>query len=185
MISSLLSLQSNQVEDEQVAAILRDSQVRIKSIALVHESLYRSKNFTHIESGEYIRRLAMQVFASFGDEARGISMRYAIDDVGIGINQAVPCGLILNELITNSLKHAFPGDATGEIFIELSLGEDSTLLLVAGDNGIGMPPLSENRVSDSLGLQIVNTLVRQLDGTIDLDTSSGVVFSISFSKSDH
>jgi two-component sensor histidine kinase len=184
VISSLLSLQTNQTGNEEVAEILRDSQVRIKSIALVHESLYRSENFAQIESGDYIRRLADQIFGSFGDGARGVSMRYSIEDIGIGIIQAVPCGLILNELITNSLKHAFPGDTTGEIFVELSQSADSKMLLVVGDNGVGMPPSPEYRRTDSLGLQIVETLVRQLDGTAEVDTSDGVVFSISFPGND-
>ena len=184
VISSLLSLQANHSGNEEVAEILRDSQVRVKSIALVHESLYRSKNFAQIETGDYIRRLADQVLASFGEEARGVSMRYAIEESAIGIILAVPCGLILNELITNSLKHAFPGDRTGEIFVELSLSTDSMMRLVVGDNGVGMPASPERRRPGSLGLQIVDTLVKQIDGTVEVDTTNGVVYTITFANAD-
>lgn len=184
VISSLLSLQSNQVENEEVAGILRDSRNRVRSIALVHETLYSSKNLARIETGNYIRSLVQYAIESFGDRAKRVSFRYAIEDQSIGINQAIPCGLILNELVTNSIKHAFPGDASGEIFIELSRLEDSRIRLVVGDTGVGMPETQQTQASDSLGLQIVRTLVKQLNGSAKIETSGGVVFSILFEPDD-
>jgi PAS domain S-box-containing protein len=180
VISSLLYLQSKSIEGQEALEMFQESQDRVRSMALVHERLYQSPDLARIDFAEYVRNLASYLFRSYGVHSNLIQLRINVDDVSLGIDMAVPCGLILNELVSNSLKHAFPNGREGEIRIELCSGDDNELALVVSDNGVGFPKDLDFRGMESLGLQLVNTLVDQLGGTIELDRSDGTAFEIVF-----
>jgi two-component sensor histidine kinase/putative methionine-R-sulfoxide reductase with GAF domain len=180
VVSSLLNLQSGYINDAHVQEIFQDSQNRVRSMALIHEKLYRSKNLAEIDLGEYVRELAMFLFSSYKAAGRGITLKVQAANVYLGIDSAVPCGLIINELISNSLKHAFPAGRSGEIYLELSCQTDNQTMLTIRDTGVGFPPELDFRETNSLGLQLVNTLVDQLDGKIDLQRNHGSQFKITF-----
>jgi two-component sensor histidine kinase len=183
VISSLLRLQSGHVQDAQTIEILRDSETRVRSMALIHEKLYRSSDLAQIDFGEYIRELAAFLFRSQNASARGIGLNIQTEQVLLNVETAVPSGLILNELISNALKHAFPDGRAGEISIKLWAGHDDQLNLMVADNGIGFPPDLDFRNTTSLGLQLVNSLVSQLEGTVELDRSRGTTFQIIYTAS--
>jgi two-component sensor histidine kinase/HAMP domain-containing protein len=181
IIASLLNLQSDHVADQRALEIFTDSQNRVRSMALIHEKLYRSDNLAQINFGEYIQDLTGHLFRSQRARARGTTLSIEADDLLLGIDKAVPCGLILNELVSNALKHAFPNGQAGEIWIELMTEDCRQVTLLVRDNGVGFPEGLDFRHTTSLGLQLVDTLVNQLDGTIDLDNSHGTEFEITFS----
>jgi PAS domain S-box-containing protein len=181
VISSLLSMQSRTIQDESIRALLKESQNRIQSIALVHEQLYRSDSLYQIEYGGYIRKMFNPLFESYNADQQRISMHIEAQNVMITIEKAVPCSLIINELISNSLKHAFPQGRRGEIHIGFSLDAASgTYILDYRDNGVGIPPGKDLRKTGSLGMQLIYGLTQQLDGTITLEPAEGVHFIIRF-----
>ncbi len=181
VISSLLYLQSRNVKDKETLGILQDSQSRVRSMALVHERLYQSSDLARVDFAEYIRNLANYLFRSYGVNMNLIQLKIKVGEVLLGVDTAVPCGLILNELVSNSLKHAFPDDRQGEIYIELR-ADDGQLTLMVSDNGVGFPEGSGFRNTETLGLQLVNMLVDQLEGTIELDRRGGTTFKITFAR---
>ena len=180
VIFSLLYLQSRDVEDLGVQQMFQDSQNRVRSMALVHEQLYQSEDLARIDFGEYVRRLAAHLFRAYGIRSDGIKLTVDVVDTLLGIDQAVPCGLIINELLSNALKHAFPPGPGPTAEIAVSSGPDaaSRLTLTVRDNGVGFPEALDFRATMSLGLQLVNTLVRQLGADITLDRSAGTEFRI-------
>jgi len=181
VISSLLWLQSEYIKDKKYLEIFRDSQNRIISMSLVHEKLYRSKDLAKIEFNEYIRDLVNGLFQSHGVKTGTIELKINTDNVSLGILQAIPCGLLINELITNSLKYAFPEDRKGEIIVSLNLNNENVVELKVGDNGVGIPSDVDFRKTESLGLRLVTILAEdQLQGKIDLDRSRGTEFIIKF-----
>ena len=180
VISSLLNLQAGYVDDPETLSIFQDSQHRIRSMALIHEKLYRSANLARIDFADYIRDLGAYLFRSQNAEERDIKLDIQADDIFLDIDTAVPCGLILNELVTNTLKHAFPDGRTGETRIELTAGSNGQVGLVIGDNGVGFPADVDFRETESLGLQLVNSLVEQLDGVIEMHSKGGTEFKITF-----
>ncbi len=197
VISSLLSLQSRSIKNEEEIEILRESQNRVKSMAMIHESLYRTHNLARINFKEYIKGLISGLFRSYGVNQSTIKLELNLKDVLLDIDIAIPCGLILNELISNSLKHAFPANYVrrqangtfaspegmkGKIKVSLLLKNESILKMIVFDNGIGFPDNIDFRNTDSLGLKLVNTLINQLDGTIELEKSNGTKFIIEFKK---
>jgi two-component sensor histidine kinase len=183
VISSLLNLQSGSIKDPQVIEIFKESQNRVKSMAIIHEKLYKSTDFKHIDFGEYIKNLAADLLKSYRSMPGDIQLKINVEDVILGIDTAIPCGLIINELVSNALKHAFPKDRKGEINIEL-LRNGDRLTLIVGDDGIGFPEDLDFRQTGSLGLQLVRTLTQQLGGTIELSRSFGTEFKITFSESE-
>jgi two-component sensor histidine kinase len=183
VISSLLNLQSGYVQDQQILEILQDSQNRVRSMALIHEKLYRSENLAQIDFGEYVRDLTADLVRSSGAQSEKVALEVRVDNVFLDIDTAVPCGLILNELVSNSLKHAFPKNLTGDLLVELRAGPEGMLQLNVVDNGIGFPQELDYHQLDSLGLQLVTSLVEQLDGTIALDPAEGTNFQIKFRRS--
>ena len=200
VISSLLNLQSGYVDDPQSVAILQDSQNRIRSMALVHEKLYQSQDLARIDFAEYIRNLATYLLRAYNAHAQDVTLDIQIDDIFLGIDTAVPCGLMLNELISNALKHAFPNGRKGEIRIALRAGDgaradgegaradgegaradgDGTLTLTVSDSGVGLPEGFDFQDTPSLGLRLVNSLVHQLDGRIEVHNHSGIQVRITF-----
>lgn len=180
IISSILNLQSSYVKDENTLEILRESQNRIKSMSFIHESLYQTKDFSSINFGEYIENLSKNLVLSYHIFDNFIETSYELEEVELNLDQAIPCGLIINELITNSLKYAFPEKKEGaKIWINLSL-EGNMVRIELGDNGVGLPEGFDYRETDSLGLQLVVTLVEQLDGTIEMSRSQGTTYLITF-----
>jgi two-component sensor histidine kinase/uncharacterized membrane protein len=182
VISSLLYLQSTSVKDRQSLEILQDSQNRVRTMALVHEKLYQSEDLAKIGLGDYICSLTNNLFQSYGIHPKVVKLKVSVDEVYLGIDTAIPCGLIVNELVSNCLKHAFPDGREGEIQIELWADGDGRYNLTVSDNGIGFPPDLDFRSTSSLGLQLVNNLTRQLRGTIGLDRTGGTAFKITFAE---
>jgi two-component sensor histidine kinase len=148
-------------------------------MALIHEQLYRSHDLARIDFGAYIQSMAAFLFRSYGADADRITLAVEADEVSLGIDQAVPCGLILNELMSNALKHAFPAGRAGEIRVALGASEDNVTLLFS-DSGVGLPTDLDYRTTTSLGLQLVSTLVDQLDGEIELENKNGTSFELRF-----
>jgi len=179
IISSLLDLQSDYVQNKQALKMFEDSQNRVRSMALIHEHLYRSKDLARINFAEYIENLVSYLFRSYSIGTDAITLRIAGDDASLKVDSAISYGLIINELISNALKHAFPRGKRGEIRIILQAGEGRITLRVS-DNGIGLPPDLDWHNTESLGLQLVNMLTDQLGGTIELDKSGGTAFTMTF-----
>ncbi|MGV8120207.1 MAG: PAS domain-containing protein [Candidatus Xenobiia bacterium LiM19] len=178
VISSLLSLQSRQLKDPVMQEAFRESQNRIKSMLLVHQKLYQSANLSDINLGSYLNDLITLLSHSYGK--KNISFSIEIVDMTVDIEKAVPLGLIAHELLSNALKHAFPGEAQGEVRISLTSGENSSFTIGIGDNGIDFPDDVDFRKSSSLGLQLVNDLVAQLKGTIEMTRDRGKEFAVHF-----
>ena len=181
IISSLLNLQSHHIEDDKVKDMFKMSRDRIKSMALIHEKLYQSKDLTKINFAQYIQSLAVHLLNTYNVSMERIKLNAKVTDVFLDINKAIPCGLIINELVSNSLKHAFPQDKKGNIRIQLNKGNNGNVRLVVSDDGIGFSENVDFQHPDSLGLQLVNDLVDQLGGTLELDSSKGISYQISFS----
>lgn len=179
IISSLLRLQAEKVKDKNVRESFQISQNRIRSMALIHEELYRSTDLAHINIYHYIHKLVPQLFSSYGISKKRIYLEIDIDNIPLNINQAIPCGLIINELVSNSLKHGFPNGRSGMITIIMKKLKKSKRLIIK-DNGIGFPNDKKLNKYESLGLQIVRDLVRQLEGTITLNKKAGTEFIIRF-----
>ncbi|MGH8056239.1 MAG: sensor histidine kinase, partial [Candidatus Entotheonellia bacterium] len=185
IVSSLLSLQANQIQDQQAREMLKETQRRVKSMSFIHERLYRSSNLAQIDFAEYIRELANDLLHSYHISADRITLGLTLADALLSIETALPCGLILNELISNCLKHAFPAGRTGEIRIELHSRPDGMFVLTVSDNGIGLPQGLDFRTTTSLGLQLVVTLTEQVRGTIELDRHEGTTFRLLFAEPAH
>ncbi|MBI5822953.1 MAG: HAMP domain-containing protein [Chloroflexi bacterium] len=180
IISSLLNLQTDQVKDTGTLRALRDSQARVRSMALIHEKLYQSKDLAKIEFGEYVQSLAKDLFRSYQRALGNIKLNIQVDEIALDLDYAVPCGLILNELMTNTLKYAFPNGRDGSIQVELHAGPGQTLSLRVTDDGVGIPADLDIFNNKSLGLQLVNSLVKQVDGKLVIENSKGTSFLVSF-----
>lgn len=171
VINSLLSLQSANLQDPQVIEIFRESQNRVRSMALIHENLYNSKDLSQVNLSSYIHQLAGRLFQTYNVLTEQVFLNLNIEEIQLDIEQAISCGLIINELITNSLKYAFrPGfKGQGIIAIEMRTQQEnpSLICLEIHDNGVGLPANFDLKTSETLGFQIIQTLVRQLDGTIE------------------
>jgi PAS domain S-box-containing protein len=180
IISSLLYLQSTITEHGGAVSALMESRARIKSMALIHERVYASADLTSVDMGKYTRNLVSDLHQSHLPEDSLIRLKFNLEDIPLGITEAIPCGLIINELVTNALKHAFPKGGEGEITIQLHKIESNRIALTVSDNGIGFPEQTDFRKSSSLGLTLINSLVEQLRGEIELDRSKGTTFTIRF-----
>lgn len=179
IISSLLNLQSRYLNDEEAVNVLKESQNRVKSMTIVHEELYRSQDLSKIDFAEYIQRLLSGLFSSYGVNPEFIKPKVNVENIFIDIDTAVPCGLIINELVSNSLKHAFLSGQKGEISVRFYLN-DKKYTLIVEDNGIGFPKNIDFKNINTLGLQLVSTLVKQLSGEIELHKNKGSTFKIIF-----
>ncbi len=182
VISSLLNLQSANIEDKKTLEMFRESQNRVISMAKIHEKLYRSGDLAKIDFAEYIRSLTYDLLRSYRSTSNHVDLKINVQNIRLGIDTAIPCGLIINELVSNSLKHAFPAGEKGEIHVDLLMNNDNSFTLVVGDNGIGLPEDINFRSTESLGLLLVSTLTNQLEGSIEVDRSSGTEFRITFSE---
>jgi PAS domain S-box-containing protein len=180
VITSFLNLQAKYTDNEEVKSILSESRGRIRSMALVHEKLYLTGNLAKVDLEQYLRSLLQELFASYRLRIKNVNCSLDVEDVGLDIRTSLTCGLIINELVSNSMKYAFDGVESPEIRISLKSGDDA-LLLTACDNGCGIPGDVDINSGKTLGLQIVDSLVSQLDGTLELDNSEGAAFTVRFS----
>ncbi len=186
VMSSLLRLQSRNVKDEHTIEMVKESQNRIKVMALIHEKLYRSKDFANVEFNDYIKDLVNDLFLSYKVSSSDIELKMDIDTISLGIDTAIPCGLIINELVSNSLKYAFSKDMDGEIRISLHRIADlqsDMFELIVSDNGVGISQELDFKKVDSLGLRLINNLAEnQLQGEVKLDRRRGTKFQIKFKE---
>jgi|GEM_PF-2068735 len=184
VISSLLSLQSGYISDEKSLSLFKECQTRVRSMALIHERLYQSKSLSNLNFLAYVRNLVEDLFHSYGIDRDKISCRMDIDESPMKIDTAIPCGLIVNELVSNSLKYGFPSyhliGRQGQIEITLSRKDDGSVVLGVSDNGVGLPQGFDIEKVASLGLQLVTTLVQQLDGRLEIKGGNGAYFGITF-----
>lgn len=180
VISSLLFLQSTYTTDARILEILKESQSRVASIALIHEKFYRSPGLERIDFAEYVEDLVSELLRTYDIRGELLTVRTNIEGVSLDIDTAIPCGLIINELVTNVFKHAFPPGVPGEIDIELSSTGPKRFALAVRDNGAGLPKDFDWRTSQSLGLKLVTDLTRQLEGVMEVDTKCGTAFRITF-----
>lgn len=177
VIISMLRVQANRMKSEEISEVFKEIENRIRVIGLVHEKLYQSEDLSNINFGGYIKSIIRGLFTSYGATASRVSIKTEIDNIFLGIDKAIPFGMIVNELISNSLRHAFSVDSSGEIQVILRKNGDSHELIVK-DNGIGIPEELDFRNPETLGLQMINILVKQIGGTIDLNGAEGTEFHI-------
>jgi len=179
IISSLLSLQRGYVDDEYSLDLLHEAQTRVKSIALVHEKLYRSEELSQINMQHYVDSLTRDLLATYNQQ--GVDLNLDLEEIKINIETAIPLGLIINELVSNSLKYAFKVKGEGKIDLSLKKYEGGYQLKVK-DNGAGLPPTLDLDNPKTLGLQLVQSLVGQLDGQMEVNNGEGAEFKIQFNK---
>jgi PAS domain S-box-containing protein len=181
LISSLLTLQASEIDDEKILARYKESENRIHTIALIHESLYQSTNISNINFRDYVEVLVEDIMNSFGVSTNKVKTILKLGDYNLGIETAIPLGLIINELVSNSLKHAFKGYDKGEIKIILEKN-DETYTLTIKDNGIGLPEGFKFGETSSLGILLINSLVNQLEGELDVEVNRGTLVIINFTE---
>lgn len=182
VISGLLNLQSHYIDDERVRAIYRESQNRIKTMALIHEELYQREDLARINLAEYINGLARNLMVSYSMESGRIRLIMDLEDVDIALDTAVPCGLIVNEIVSNSLAHAFPDDRPGRIKINFKTLDPMRYELVIQDDGIGLPPDLNVKETKSLGLRLVSILSEQLGADLEIERDGGTTFRLIFEE---
>jgi len=182
IISSLLNLQESYIKDKGDREIFRDSQSRVKSMAFIHEQLYRSSDFEEINFADYIRSLISYLSYIHKLNPEKIKIELDVDDVTLDINTAIPCGLITNELVTNSIKYAFIVGVSGTIKVDLKWNYGNQYILIVSDDGRGLSKDIDFENTETLGLQLVNSLTKQLDGYIEIDRENGTKFKIIFNK---
>ncbi len=181
VISSILNLQSSYVSDEYTLALLKESQNRIKTMAYIHESLYQNKSFTSVNFSDYISTLSSNVIQSYAVSEGKVKLILNLEKINLSLDNSIPSGLIVNELITNAIKHAFPGQRKGLVTINLK-SENNTVYLEVKDNGVGFDPSIDFRNTNSLGLQLVNTLADQISAEVNFksEPDQGTTVRIAF-----
>lgn len=184
IVHSLLDLQSTRIEDPTVLGMLQDTRNRIQSMALIHQTLYQSQDFSGVDFGHFLENLAPILAVSYGTERARVNLSIDTGKVLVPLNAAIPCGLIVNELVTNSLKHAFPAGNRGEILISLATEGRETVRVSVRDDGVGIPEELELAKSTSLGLKLVVILTEQLGGELDVQRARPTEFTLRFPLSD-
>jgi len=185
IVSSLLQLQSRYIEDEEVLDIFRETQNRVKSMALIHERLYRSDDLETIDFDEYTRNLVNHLVRTYRDASRHVEIRREVEDIKLDADTGIPCGLIITELVSNAMKYAFPEGRKGTITITLRRAGERAYVLSVSDDGVGLPEDFDLSSTESLGMQLISTLVDQLDGEVEIDGSQGTRFTITFWEQKH
>lgn len=190
IVSSMLNLQMDQIAqiDEitrgHALGLFKESQSRVRSIALFHEKLYQSKDLAHVDISEYLKGVTAGLFAAYGVNPDDVVLSIQVEEVPLGVDAAISCGLIVNELVSNALKHAFPSGRTGTVEVSLR-GDGPNAVLEVRDNGIGFPEGVDFRNPNTLGLRLVCIFTEQIGGTIDLERPEGTRFTIHFERGDH
>lgn len=180
IISSLLNLQSRYIKDKSDLDLFKNSQNRVRSMALVHEMLYKSEDLARIDFAKYIKELTDQLFRSYRVNLGSIKITIDVEDIPLGVDMAIPCALIINEIVSNSLKYAFQKKKRGEIKIKFCKNEKGKHALIVSDDGVGLPEGIDISKTGSLGLSLINTLAGQLRGEIKIDRNRGTKFNIVF-----
>ena len=180
IVVSLLNLQAVRTKNPEVLDTLRETSNRIFSMALLHETLYRSQNLARVSFASYTENICNHLFRSYGPKAVRIKLDLRLENISVEMDQAVSCGLIITELVSNALKHAFPGDRSGRIMIEMQTTPEKQMMLTVADDGAGMPPALDIRQSETLGHQLVRLLVEKLHGTLEVTRDHGTAFHIAF-----
>lgn len=178
LISSMLHLQAEAVSDPVLAQFFIESQSRVKTMAMIHEKLYQSKDLSRIDFSDYLRTLALSLLRSYG--LSNVTPVIEAEEMILGVNLAIPCGLIVNELISNTMKYAFPSGGAGRLHVTLARVDDHLIRLTIGDDGVGLPAGLDPESTTSLGLKLVHILVQQLNGALRIDTMQGTRFVITF-----
>jgi PAS domain S-box-containing protein len=181
VISSILNLQSSYVNDPKTLEILRESQQRIKSMSFIHETIYRTADFSRLEFMDYIKTIASNLIQSYRTAATRVDFIPDMQSVGLNLDQAIPCGLIINELVSNALKYAFKGRKKGTLTVVLK-EENNDVILAVKDDGVGLPKDFAFEKNNSLGIQLVYALLEQIDATMRVDQSNGTEFFIRFQR---
>jgi PAS domain S-box-containing protein len=181
VISSLINMQTRKMADAAGRSALEECRTRVQTIALIHEKLYQSRDYSKVPFSEYARSLAENIFHATGVSPGTVALELDIETLSLAVDKAIPCGLIINELITNALKHAFPNERTGAVRLVLRRVSDREIRLTVADDGIGLPASFDIRTSKTLGMQLVTTLVKQLDGQLEIDQTDGATFRFTFS----
>jgi len=179
IIISLLNLQSGYIKDQTTLKAVQDGQNRVRSMALVHEKFYQAEELSEIDFGEYVEKLTQYIYQSYGDKTDRIKLQIKTDQVKLDMDTAMPSGLLVNEIVTNAYKYAFPADMHGEIKIEL-MKRDGKVVFQISDNGIGLPEMINLEQSETLGMQLIQALTAQLDGELEVIRDGGTTFRISF-----
>ncbi len=182
VVSSMLGLQARSLSDEETRIALRESQHRIQSMALLHECLYQSDDLARIDFANYLEKLTDQLFHSYGPTDH-VTLRTKLAPLQLDMDAAVPCGLIVNELLSNTLKYGFPNNRSGEVRVELAQAGPNSVKMTVADNGVGLPADIDWHASRTLGLRLVRTLAQQLHAVVELNRKNGVAFSITFPTS--
>jgi two-component sensor histidine kinase len=179
-ISSMLNLQAEALADPQLRGIFEDSHQRIQAMALIHESLYQLGDLARLDAADYLQRLSTRLCQAYGNPAARLSLTLKLEAIGFEVSQAIPCGLILNELLSNIFKHAFPDGRVGALDIALRQEPTGHCRLTVDDTGVGFPEGVDFRTTESLGLQLVCLLSAQLNGTITLERCGGTHWTLTF-----
>ncbi len=179
LISSLMRIEAGRSREAETKSVLKGMQARIQSVVLLNETLYKTSSYSRVKLDVYLREIATHVFQAHNESSGAVRLRLDLDRVEVETGQAIPCGLIVNELLTNGLKHAFPYRGSGEVSVTLRAAEGG-LQLSIGDSGVGLPGDFEARRSQSLGLQLVIDLVKQLGGGLLVRSEGGASFTVTF-----
>ncbi len=182
IVSSLMRLQMRTLDEPSAKIALMDCDSRVRTMALIHEQLYAANDLRRVELGGYLRRLTTQLVSAYEETSARVRLELEISPVELGVDRAIPCGLIVNELVTNALRHAFPGDRRGTISVSLKEIDDRNVQLIVADDGIGAGDLRPDGAKGSLGLVLVDALVTQLGGRLESDGLAGVRRTLQFTK---
>jgi two-component sensor histidine kinase len=180
VISSLVDLQTDVIEDDTMKEMLKEIKQRVHSMALVHEKLYHSGNLANVEFADYTNSLLNSLWRTHKTEKLNVRLDTALEPIHLPVTMAVPCGLILNELISNAFTHAFRGRESGKVSITLGVDDGNKARLTVRDDGIGLPFEKDWRQANTLGLRLVQMLAKQLHAAVDVRNDSGTEFIISF-----
>ena len=180
IIVSMLRLQFDQIKDPQVKRLLKESQHRIRSMAMIHESLYGSDNFSRIDFAQYLEKMVSRLLRSYSIKEDLIKCEVIADEIYLEISRAIPCGLIVNELVSNALKHAFPGGAGGTIQVRMSSDEQGRISITVSDDGVGFQREEEPQEPDTMGMRLLEGLIQQLQGSIEWTSNGGTSITVRF-----
>ena len=183
VIISLLKLQAQSITDPYYLSMFKECEDRIRSMTLVHEKLYQTENFSDVDIKAYVKSLVTSLFRSYGGGSGKINLILDVEKVFLGMESAIPCGLIINELVSNSLKYAFPRSMEGRISVAMNIDDNDYCTIEVSDDGIGLPQDYDINNTHSMGLHLVSILAQdQLKGTLEIDRSNGTRFHIYFKK---
>lgn len=184
VISSLLGIQAQYIKDKEAREIFKETENRARSMALIHQRLYSSESLKNIEYSEYIRTLVQDLFRTYSTSPDKVQLEIDVDEIDMDINTSVPLGLIINELVSNALKYAFPGDKSGYVKIGLHK-KGKEYVLEVSDNGVGLPEDFDVDKTDTLGMLLINSLTQQIDGTLKIKKKPGTTFKITFPQAEY